>query len=201
MNPLTASQCRENSQGGLGETKNPKHKQSWEGRREGGVLAFHAQVRQGREEECFPLDPPSPGGAGLTPESTVLAGAPHPDPPGKAAALGRGEESSPPCSSSILGSSGNLHAQPGAVPRNLARAQAMLPSLSTQISLYLLAKWARGASSEADESRECEQRPQWLFVSGLSKAGEAAQVCFTRTKILPGAMTRGSEGQKIPSSL
>lgn len=81
----------------------------------------------------------------------------------------------------------------------------MLPSHSTQISLYLLAKWARGASPEADESWECEawngQSPQWLFVTGLGKAGRAEQVCFTKTKILPGAITRGSEGKKIPSCL
>lgn len=207
VNPLTASQCRENSQRGLGETKNPKHKQSWEG----GVrvvLAFHAQVRQGREEECFPLAPPGPEPLGRLPS------------PLRAQSLlwhltriplrtqqlwGEESRGSPLCSLLHPGSPGNFPAQPGAVPRNLARAQPMLPSHSTQISLYLPAKWARGASSDTDESREREawsgQRLQWLFVTGLRKAGEAERVCFTKTKILPGAITRGSEGKKIPSCL
>lgn len=164
-----------------------------EARQRGGM--FSSGSSRPREEECFPLDLPSYGGL-ASPLRT------HPDPPHKAVEERRGPLFS---ASSIPWSSGNFPAQPGAVPRNLARAQVMLASHSTQISPYLLAEWARGACSEAEESQECEawdgQCPQWLFVTGLREAGQAEQVCFTKTKILPGAISRGSEGKKMPSSL
>lgn len=136
-----------------------------------GVLGFHPQVRQGEEEEFFPLhslgpDPLNPGGAAFTLESTGSVPAAHPiDPSSKCSSFGGRTAGrwgggsggvptlQPPTSRGALQTrlpSPAAVKSGDRVPRNLAAALSMLSSHSRQISLYLPAKWARGAFSDDD---------------------------------------------------
>lgn len=161
---------------------------------------FFIQVRQASEEECFPLNPPGP-------EPRI-----HPQPePG-------GSGGSPP----LFGALQTCLPHPAAaakagdcVPRNLAAAHPMISSHSRQISLYLPAKWARGASSDGDcaQSRELgapgmpQAGPTMALSHGFRGSCEPTEAelfeftAWAKTKILPGAVIRGSDCQKIPSSL